>query len=283
MSIGTPIPNYRIYIVAPGTTDLLPPGFIGELMIGGEGVSTLGYVGEPDKTTAKFVKDPFVPTVDAVDADGAVGASMNSSLMYHSGDLARFSPHSGSLEFRGRMDAQVKIRGYRVELSEIESVMLEVGGDAIESAVVDVRGDKLIGFVLLRKDQDWDEMDADPIQTCLTELREKMTTLLASYMVPAVIYAVDDIPKLTSGKVVRSQLKVPNAESSNENVTLETKNIDDTVEVVAELEGDQEKGEKEGKEVIEEKVEYTKEQKMIVNVFEQQLGLGTGTCSKIDK
>ena len=34
---------------------------------------------------------------------------------------------------------------------------------------------------------------------------------------------------------------------------------------------------------MEEKVEYTKEQKMIVNVFEQQLGLGTGTCSKIEK
>jgi amino acid adenylation domain-containing protein len=97
VSIGIPIPNYRIYIVAPGTTDLLPHGFVGELLIGGVGVSTLGYVGEPDKTAARFVMDPFVTASD-------------SATMYHSGDLARFSP-TGTVEFCGRIDQQVKIRG----------------------------------------------------------------------------------------------------------------------------------------------------------------------------
>jgi acyl-coenzyme A synthetase/AMP-(fatty) acid ligase len=51
----------------------------------------------------------------------------------------------------------VKIRGYRVELSEIESVIMEVGAEDIQSAVVDVRGDRLVGFVVLRvKNEDED-------------------------------------------------------------------------------------------------------------------------------
>ena len=51
----------------------------------------------------------------------------------------------------------VKIRGYRVELSEIESVIMEVGAEDIQSAVVDVRGDRLVGFVVLRvKNEDGD-------------------------------------------------------------------------------------------------------------------------------
>ena len=280
--IGTPIPNYRVYIVAPGTTDLLPPGFVGELMIGGLGVSTLGYVGEPEKTRARFVTDPYVaPSV------------LSSNLMYHSGDLARYDALTGSVEFCGRMDQQVKIRGYRVELSEIESVMLEVGTYDVESAVVDIRDDKLIGFVLLRKDDNSSVVDADQIQRRLSELREKMATLLASYMVPAVIYAVDEIPKLTSGKVVRSQLKEPveaaTTSAAATSIGEPTASADSPPDTAPELLSEslsqslpeslpESMPTPESKVIstrIVDSTTYTKEQKMVVDVFEQQLGLGT--------
>ena len=99
--IGVPLSNYRVYVVAPGTVQLVPPGAVGELMISGEGVSRLGYIGDPDKTKARFVVDPYVP------ADKSVPC-----LMYHSGDLVRFDPRTGELEFCGRMDQQVKVGCY---------------------------------------------------------------------------------------------------------------------------------------------------------------------------
>jgi acetyltransferase-like isoleucine patch superfamily enzyme len=167
--------------------------------------------------------------------------------------------------------------GYRVELSEIESVMLEVGAEDVESAVVDVRGDKLIGFVLLRKEDDND--NNSNVDQRLNELRKKMTTLLAAYMVPAVIYAVEDIPKLTSGKVIRSQLKVPMAAVAND-ISATTMPAGEPMAMItnsppADTSPNTGTLSESTSAFKESNVVYTKEQQMIVEVFEQQLGLGT--------
>src|SRR5207244_9850234 len=63
----------------------------------------------PELTREKFI--PF-------SSDG------QSRRFYRTGDLARWTAN-GEIEFLGRIDSQVKIRGFRVELSEIESVMME--------------------------------------------------------------------------------------------------------------------------------------------------------------
>ena len=60
VTIGIPLPNYKVYVCAPeDVTQLVPPGAVGELVIGGEGVAGLGYVGLPEKTDEVFVTDPF--------------------------------------------------------------------------------------------------------------------------------------------------------------------------------------------------------------------------------
>ncbi len=137
VTIGRPMPGYRIYIL---DEDLCPapPDQPGEICIGGAGVAQ-GYLNRPELTAAKFVPDTFEP-----DCPGA--------RLYRSGDLGRFLPN-GEVEFLGRIDGQVKIRGHRIELGEIEAVLLE--DPAVKNAAVTpARGNNpaqdLIAYVTLR-------------------------------------------------------------------------------------------------------------------------------------
>ncbi|WP_063733387.1 non-ribosomal peptide synthetase [Streptomyces sp. RTd22] len=124
--IGRPIPDLRVYVVdAHGRP--APVGVVGELMVGGRGV-TRGYLGRPGLTAERFVPNWLT-------GDG--------TRLYRTGDLGRWLP-DGTLEFMGRNDFQVKVRGYRIELGEIEARLLD--HDAVREAVVvareDVPGDK---------------------------------------------------------------------------------------------------------------------------------------------
>lgn len=100
-TIGKPIANSLIYILNE-KEDLVPTGVIGELYIGGNGV-TKGYLNNPELTQQKFVKDPF----------------NKAGRMYKTGDLGRWNA-AGEIEFLGRKDNQVKVRGYRIELGEVQ-------------------------------------------------------------------------------------------------------------------------------------------------------------------
>lgn len=102
--IGRPLDNSSVYVMDQGL-HLLPVGAIGEVCVGGDGVS-LGYYNIGELTDQKFVQDTFMP-------DGR---------MYRTGDLARWLP-DGTVDFLGRADSQVKFRGYRIEIGEIERTM----------------------------------------------------------------------------------------------------------------------------------------------------------------
>lgn len=103
--IGCPIANTQVYILDP-LGQLVPPGVLGEICIGGAGVAQ-GYLKRPELSAQRFIPDLH---------GGAAGATL-----YRTGDLGRL--RDGVFEFCGRVDDQVKIRGVRVELGDIEAAI----------------------------------------------------------------------------------------------------------------------------------------------------------------
>ncbi|CAL9654313.1 amino acid adenylation domain-containing protein [Streptomyces sp. enrichment culture] len=179
--IGLPIDDLSLYVLDEALNPL-PPGMVGELHVGGAGV-TLGYCGRGARTAERFVPDPF---------SGTPGARL-----YRSGDLARVTD-DGEFEYWGRADAQVKIRGFRIELGEVEVALATCPG--VAAAVADVRGDQLVVWLVPAAGR---ELPAVP------ELREHAAALLPTYMVPAVFAALDRVPLTVNGKADRRSLPDP--------------------------------------------------------------------------
>lgn len=183
VTIGRAIPNYKIYIVDEHL-ELLPPGETGELCIGGPSVAR-GYLNRDDLTKEKFVE---IATL----------VSGETERVYRTGDLAQFD-ESGDIVFLGRADDQVKLRGFRVELSEIESVLMQCPGIQAAAVTLNHDSEQLAAYVVMLE-------GSEPMsKVILRTLRER----LPAYMIPAWLDVVDTLPMLVSGKVNRKLLPTP--------------------------------------------------------------------------
>jgi amino acid adenylation domain-containing protein len=190
-SIGRPVSNSSAYVLDEHG-HVAPINVVGELYVGGVGVAR-GYLNSPSMTAERFVADPF--------------AGGKGKRMYRTGDLARWLP-DGEIEFLGRRDSQVKIRGYRIELDEITARFLDI--DGIDEAVVIARKEasgqqRLVAYY-----------------TCKTSgtnglaprtLHAQLSKVLPDYMVPGVYVRLDCFSRTTNGKLDRSNLPPPRADS----------------------------------------------------------------------
>ncbi len=181
--IGQPLPDLRIELRdAEGSP--VADGEVGEIWVGGAGVAQ-GYIGRPELTARRFLPDP--------------GSGTPGARLYRSGDLARRLPDD-ELEYLGRADQQVKIRGYRVELGEVESALRTVPGivDAVVALQEDAQaGPRLVAYVVSKEPLD------------RTALRERLSSSLPSYMVPAAHVRLDRVPRTINDKVDRRALPAP--------------------------------------------------------------------------
>ncbi|GLZ77531.1 hypothetical protein Afil01_23380 [Actinorhabdospora filicis] len=183
--IGLPIAETAVYVLDAAMRPV-PIGGLGELYIGGAGVSR-GYLGRPALTGAAFVPDPF---------GGVPGARM-----YRTGDLVRRRA-DGVIEYLGRRDGQIKLRGHRIELGEVEAALRALPG--VEQAAVIVREDRpglprLVGY----------HVPELPTGELLGALRK----VLPPYMVPSALVGLDALPMTRNGKVDRAALPAPSAEA----------------------------------------------------------------------
>ncbi len=175
IEIGSVIRGTRQYLLDERLRPV-PPGVMGEVYIGGAGVSQ-GYHAVPGMTARRFVPDPYGPP---------------GARLYRTGDVGRWR-RSGRIELAGRADRQFKIRGYRVESGDVEAA-LRTHPD-VEQAAVSVRGGdrdaRLAGYLITRSGTGQPPAD-------LTEhLRER----LPDYMVPAAFVVVPAFPLTVSGKI----------------------------------------------------------------------------------
>lgn len=187
VTIGRPLPNYGLLVIDPAVENglhLLPRGEVGELCITGPGVAD-GYLGRPDLTAEKFLTNPWA-------------SGEQDHRLYRTGDLARIAP-DGSVQCLGRSDDQVKIRGFRVELGEIEAVLAQQPGVGTVAVILRQEEgiDHLIAFIV---------PELGTVLSTAT-LRAALAAVLPPYMVPGRFESLIEMPRLTSGKIDRKQLK----------------------------------------------------------------------------
>jgi acyl-coenzyme A synthetase/AMP-(fatty) acid ligase len=112
----------------------------------------------------------------------------------------------GFLYFEGRADDVIISAGYRIGPFEVESAL--VSHDAVaEAAVVAApdadRGSVVRAFVVLREGH-------EPSPALATALQEHVKAETAPYKYPRQVEFVHDLPRTTSGKIRRAQLRLQN-------------------------------------------------------------------------
>ncbi len=177
VTIGTPIANTQIYILDK-SHNLCPKEVVGELCIGGEGVSE-GYLNDVTKTQESFIENPI----------------MGEGIIYKTGDLARWLSN-GEIEYLGRQDSQVKIKGYRIELKEIQSVTATISGidQCVIKAIREEAGDTLAAYIKADKALE------------VEFVKDYLRVRLPNYMIPQHIIFVSDFKYTPNGKIDQKQL-----------------------------------------------------------------------------
>ena len=181
--IGKPLPNASIFILDEDGR-LLPPGAVGEIYVGGQGVGQ-GYLNRPELNEKAFLANPL-------DIPGH-------EYLYRTGDQGRWLSN-GLLECLGRLDGQVKIRGFRIELTEVTANLLQI--DGVSNAftlALDLAGQKQLAAWLVPA------ADTDPA-TLENTTRRELERNLPAYMVPALMAVIEEIPLTPNGKVDRRAL-----------------------------------------------------------------------------
>lgn len=181
--IGKPVPNTEILVIRDGRE--CAPGDVGELVHRGPTVA-LGYWGKEEATRQAYRPNPLAPP-ELFDVERVV----------YSGDLVR-RDEEGYLYFVGRDDAMIKSQGYRMSPEEIEDLLHHSGliREACAFGVPDPEmGHRVVAVVSLR---DGDTANA------VDSLRQYAMQNGPSYMVPARILVLDELPKTGSGKIDRS-------------------------------------------------------------------------------
>ncbi|MDX1473349.1 MAG: amino acid adenylation domain-containing protein, partial [Reinekea sp.] len=182
LPIGRAMANTQVYVL-DSQSNPVPQGVAGELLIGGDGV-TSGYLNRAELTAERFIDCPAT-------------LPPGKGKLYRTGDKVRFR-HDGQLDYLGRMDQQVKVRGYRIELGEIETLLRT--HEAVEDCAVSVKeeraGDaRLIAYVVWR---------GSPLT--MTDVRNYLKVQLPSYMLPQHVETLSELPRTLNGKLDRNAL-----------------------------------------------------------------------------
>jgi acyl-coenzyme A synthetase/AMP-(fatty) acid ligase len=120
---------------------------------------------------------------------------------WRTGDLVR-ADQDGYLYFEGRSDDLILSSGYRIGPFEVESALVSHPAVAEAAAVAapdPERGSVVRAVVVLR--------DAQPSEQLVRELQEHCKQVTAPYKSPRIVEFTDELPKTSSGKIKRADLR----------------------------------------------------------------------------
>ncbi len=170
--IGKPVDNMR-YLVVKDDGRYARVGETGELWLGGDSVFS-GYQGQPELTELAITE-------------------VAGERYYKTGDFVRILP-DGHLYFLERLDNQVKLNGFRIELEEIATLVEHHQLAAQAVCVCDKQSVSLSLFVR--------HASADAAQ-----IKQLLSAHLPEYMVPELVQALDEFPRLANGKIDTKALR----------------------------------------------------------------------------
>lgn len=122
--------------------------------------------------------------------------------VYNTGDTA-WRDADGYYWFVGRNDDVIKCSGYRIGPFEVESALMEhpsVLECAITAVPDPVRGQVVKATIVLARGY-------EPSDSLVKELQNHVKHATAPYKYPRVVEFVDELPKTTSGKIMRTAIR----------------------------------------------------------------------------
>ena len=178
-SVGIAIPGTEVWI-EDELGNRLGPGQVGELVVRGRHVMR-GYWGDPAATAPRFRPSP-IP----------------GERLCYTDDLFK-TDAEGYMYFVARKDDIIKSRGEKVAPKEVENVLYSLQG-VLEAAVVGVPdpilGQAVKAFVVV---DDADMTEVDVLKHCRAHLED--------FMVPKHVEFRRELPKTSSGKIKKTDLK----------------------------------------------------------------------------
>jgi acyl-coenzyme A synthetase/AMP-(fatty) acid ligase len=120
---------------------------------------------------------------------------------WKTGDLVR-ADADGYLFFEGRGDDIILSSGYRIGPFEVESVLLAHPAVAEAAAVAapDLERGSVVRAIVVTRDR-------EPSEDLVRELQEHCKRETAPYKFPRIVEFVEELPKTTSGKIKRAELR----------------------------------------------------------------------------
>ena len=177
-SMGRPLPGHVVAVVDEDGQKVI--GIEGEIAVEApDPVMMIEYWNQPDATAQKY-RDGWLLT----------------------GDLG-VQDEDGYLWFVSRKDDVISSGGYRIGPGEIEESLM--GHEAVAMCAVigvqhDIRGQVPAAFVVLKD-------HFPPTDELADELRRHVRVRLAAHEVPHQITFLDDLPRTTTGKLLRRALR----------------------------------------------------------------------------
>ncbi len=180
-AMGRPVPIYDIDIVDPDGKSV-DVGESGEIVVhidrGLPAGLALCYYGDEEKTADTW-------------RDG----------LYHTGDVA-WRDEDGFYWYVSRIDDVIKSSGYRIGPFEIENVIMElpyVLECGVSAAPDEIRGQVVKASIVLTR-------GTEPTEELKKEIQNYVKSKTAPYKYPRIVEFRTELPKTTSGKIIRNKL-----------------------------------------------------------------------------